>query len=193
MKRSLVPYAFSALSVITIASWLYPVNCAHAANKLTDIPVVNPLVRPATSSTSGSQADDIGATVAAQTSARQPIVSPDVRQIECMAKVIVHEAGNQVRRGQVAVAQVIRTRMKKYGAGNDVCQIVRQPGQFFNVDHYTPARETATWTNAVAIATETLRGEGEDIVPGALFFRAAGHPMKGRARVAQIDNHVFYR
>jgi spore germination cell wall hydrolase CwlJ-like protein len=193
MKRFFVPYAFSALSVITIASWLYPVSCAHAADQQTDISAVNPLVHPATTSASGSQTVDAGATGWVQTTTPAPDVSPDVRQVECMAKVIVHEAGNQVRRGQVAVAQVIRTRMKKYGAGDNVCQIVRQPGQFFNVDLYTPSRETATWTNAVAIATETLRGEGEDIVPGALFFRAAGHPMKGRARVAQIDNHVFYR
>jgi N-acetylmuramoyl-L-alanine amidase len=121
------------------------------------------------------------------------VAAPDRRQVECMAKVIVHEAANQGRRGQIAVAQVIRARLRQAAAGSDVCQVVKQPGQFFNVDRYTPARNTATWTNAVAIATATLNGEGEEVVPGALFFHTAGHPMRGHTRLAQIDNHVFYR
>lgn len=110
-----------------------------------------------------------------------------------MAKVIVHEAGNQSRRGQIAVAQVIRHRMIKAGAGSDACRIVRQRGQFFDIDHYAPSRTSAVWTNAVAIATETLQGGGEEVAPGALFFHAAGHPMKGRERIAQIENQDFYR
>jgi len=110
-----------------------------------------------------------------------------------MAKVIVHEAANQIRRGQMAVAQVIRTRMKKLGTGSDVCRVVKQPGQFFNVDAYAPSRTSATWINAVAIATETLNGTSDEIVPGALFFHTAGHPMRGHERLAQIDSQVFYR
>jgi hypothetical protein len=35
----------------------------------------------------------------------------DPRQVECMAKVIIHEAANQPRRGRAAVAQVIHARM----------------------------------------------------------------------------------
>jgi len=120
-------------------------------------------------------------------------VAPDDHDVNCVAKVILHEAGNQSHRGQVAVAQVIRARMKASGNTKSACNIIRQRGQFFNVDRYMPARESATWRNAVEIAIATLKGEGEDIVHGALFFHAAGHPMKGRLRLAQIENHVFYR
>lgn len=118
---------------------------------------------------------------------------PETRQIECVAKVIVHEAGNQMRRGQIAVAQVIRTRMQKMGIAKDACRVVNQPGQFFNIGHFKPDRNSAQWHNALAIAAQTLRGEGKDVVPGAMFFRTPARPMKGRIRLTQIEGHVFYR
>jgi len=119
--------------------------------------------------------------------------SPDAAQIECVAKVIVHEAGNQPRAGQIAVAQVIRARLKAGRFGGDACAVVNQRGQFFATAAYNPAREGARWSNAVAIAASTLAGEGEEVAPGALFFHAASSPMASRVRVAQIADHVFYR
>jgi len=118
---------------------------------------------------------------------------PDRREVECMAKVIVHEAGNQPYRGQMAVAQVIRTRMKKGGFGNSACAVVKQRGQFFDVDAYEPSRTGRRWNTAVEIATDTLQGEGDEVVPGALFFHSAGASMPTRTRVAQIADHTFYR
>ena len=156
-----------ALPVVPLIAGLQPAEAAHAAE---------------------SQSDPSVSTAPPTTTPQ-----PDIRQIECVAKVIVHEAGNQMRRGQIAVAQVIRTRMQRLGVAQDACRVVHERGQFFNVDRFKPARDTALWRNAVAIATQTLKGEGEEIVPGALFFRTAARPFKGRIRVAQIDNHVFYR
>jgi spore germination cell wall hydrolase CwlJ-like protein len=117
----------------------------------------------------------------------------DAREVECMAKVIVHEAGNQPYRGQMAVAQVIRTRMKKGGFGSSACAVVKQRGQFFDVDAYEPSRTGRRWNTAVEIATDTLQGEGDEVVPGALFFHSAGASMPTRTRVAQIADHTFYR
>jgi spore germination cell wall hydrolase CwlJ-like protein len=118
--------------------------------------------------------------------------APDAHDVECMAKVIIHEAGNQPHRGQVAVAQVVRTRMKASGS-DSACDVIAKPGQFFNVNAYKPSRQTALWRGAVEIATATLNGEGEEVVPGAMFFHTAGYPMRGRQRLAQIEGHVFYR
>lgn len=196
MKRLIVPYLLLPLSVATFGSGLYPASYAQAADPKLETPATDatvPAAAPITpdNHTPDSHTPDTATTGTVQ--AMTPAAEPDRRQVECMAKVIVHEAGNQGRRGQIAVAQVIRTRLQRVGTGSDVCQIVKQRGQFFNVDRYAPARTSATWTNAVAIATETLKGGGEDVVPGALFFRAAGHPMRGRVRVAQIENQVFYR
>ena len=120
-------------------------------------------------------------------------IATDAREVECMAKVIVHEAGNQPYRGQMAVAQVIRTRMKKGGFGDSACAVVKQRGQFFDVDAYQPARTGRRWNTAVEIATDTLQGEGDEVVPGALFFHSAGASMPTRTRVAQIADHTFYR
>ncbi len=114
------------------------------------------------------------------------------RDVECMAKVIVHEAGNQPYRGQMAVAQVIRARIRA-GFADTACAVVKQPGQFFDVDAYQPARTGRRWNTAVEIATDTLQGEGDEVVPGALFFHSAGASMPTRTRVAQIADHTFYR
>ena len=117
----------------------------------------------------------------------------DPRQVECVAKVVIHEAGNQSHQGKVAVAQVIRTRLNDARFPKTACAVIKQPGQFFNVDAYNPSRSTALWQEATAIATDTLSGQGEEVVPGALFFHAVGTGMPGRRRVAQIGGHIFYR
>ena len=119
--------------------------------------------------------------------------APDATAVECVAKVIVHEAGNQPRVGQIAVAQVIRTRLRAGRFGDNACAVVNQRGQFFATAAYHPARDDARWSNAVAIAASTLAGEGEEVAPGALFFHTTAAPMTSRVRVAQIADHVFYR
>lgn len=200
MKRFSVSCTKFALPVATLFLGLHTADSAHAAGRQTNthrfkVPshaVATPGAQIAALDTATTATAPADADAANKASLRDP-ATPDNRQVECVAKVIVHEAGNQLHRGQVAVAQVIRTRMKRLGLATDACHVVHQPGQFFNVDRYAPARDTATWRNAVAIAIDTLKGEGEEIVPGALFFRPAGRPIKGRERIAQIDNHVFYR
>lgn len=117
----------------------------------------------------------------------------DARQVECVAKIILHEAATEPREGRVAVAQVIRTRMRDRRFAPTACAVAKQRGQFFDVDAFNPSRSTDRWQDAVAIATHTLSGGGDDVAPGALFFHAAYSPMPGRQRVTQIGGHVFYR
>ncbi|WP_440489492.1 cell wall hydrolase [Sphingomonas sp. SAFR-052] len=119
--------------------------------------------------------------------------SLDKREVECVAKVVVHEAGNQPHRGQVAVAQVIRARMNSGRFADSACGVVKQRGQFFNVDAYDPPRNNGRWDTAVDIAKRTLSGKGEEVAPGALFFHSAGASMPKRTRVTQIADHTFYR
>ena len=156
-----------------------------SAAEPTQIPVI--LTAPAPVVALGTRAADAAAPLPDTARTR-----PEAAQVECVAKVILHEAANQPRNGQVAVAQVIRTRMKVGRFGTDACAVVRQRGQFFDVGAYNPSRSSATWTAAVAIAAATLAGEGEELVPGALFFHGVASPMN-RVRVAQIADHVFYR
>lgn len=118
--------------------------------------------------------------------------APAQHHVECVAKVILHEARDEPRPGRIAVAQVIRARIRDGRFAGDACGVTRQRGQFFDVDAFTPPRNEH-WHDAVAIASETLAGEGADLVPGALFFHASYSPMPGRKRVGQIGGHVFYR
>jgi spore germination cell wall hydrolase CwlJ-like protein len=115
----------------------------------------------------------------------------------CMAKVVHHEAGNQPRAGQLAVAQTILNRVESGRFAGTVCGVVHQRNQYFDTTRYHPDRDSTRWQTAVAVAYEALSGKAERIVPGALFFRAAyaapTNFFKGRTRIASLGDHVFYR
>lgn len=161
---------------------------AVAANQPLSQPAITlPALAPDTAQQTEAESPADAATLA-------PTTAPvDQAQVECMAKVIVHEAGNQPRRGRAAVAQVIKARTQDPRFATKPCAVVRQPGQFFDVDAYNPPRDTDQWREAVAIATQVINGQGDNPVPGALFFHAVSSPMKGRTKVARIEGHVFYR
>ncbi|MFD1951437.1 cell wall hydrolase [Sphingomonas arantia] len=115
----------------------------------------------------------------------------------CMAKVVHHEAGNQSREGQLAVAQTILNRKDSGRFARTVCGVVHQRNQYFDTTRYHPNRGTAQWEAAVSVAYEAMSGKAQDVVPGALFFRAAyaapTNFFKSRTRVASLGDHVFYR
>ncbi len=117
--------------------------------------------------------------------------------VECMAKVVMHEAGSEPRDGKVAVAQTLVNRLAAGRFGGSICQVANQPGQFFNTAAYRPDRDGEGWTDAVAVARAVLSGAEDVVAPGAMFFRAAASPASGfmrtRQRVAEIGAQVFYR
>lgn len=119
-------------------------------------------------------------------------------ELECMAKIVHHEAANQSRDGQRAVAQVILNRVASGRFPTTICGVAHQPGQFFDTRRYNPRRDTATWVTAVEVAREVRDGERRDVVPAnALFYHAAYQPptrfFRTRTRVATLGDHVFYR
>lgn len=124
--------------------------------------------------------------------------APSEASVECMAKVVHHEAMNQPRRGQLAVAQALVNRLNAGGRfGDTICAVAAQRGQFFDVAAYRPRRDTAEWEAALDVSREALGQADEQVAPGALFFRAAYAPansfFRTRQRVAQVGEHVFYR
>lgn len=116
--------------------------------------------------------------------------------IICMAKVVHHEAANQPRIGQLAVAQLIRHRTRVAGFAGSACGVANQRGQFFNTGAYRPAKD-ARWQVALAVAREAMRDDAAQVVPGALFFCAkratASAFMRSRQQLAVVGGHVFYR
>ena len=126
-------------------------------------------------------------------------VAPDIAasDIECVAKVVHHEAGNQPHTGKLAVARVIVNRAESGRFPSKVCDVANQPGQFFRLAAYNPARNTPMWRAAVDAARAALSGQGNDVTRGAMFFHsAASRPdrfFRSRQRVVQLHDQVFYR
>jgi spore germination cell wall hydrolase CwlJ-like protein len=118
-------------------------------------------------------------------------------ELECMAKVVHHEAANQSRKGQRAVAEIILNRVQSGRFANSVCGVVNQPRQFFETAKYNPSRKTAQWKLAVEVSREVLAGQGEDVAEGAYFYHAAYQAptrfFRGRQQVLAMGDHIFYR
>ena len=113
-------------------------------------------------------------------------------ELTCLAKIVLHEAGNQSRTGQLAVAQVVMNRVRSPRFPDTVCDVVMQRGQFFNVNAYNPRRD-ARWRTAVAIARDALTGASAPVIADALFFNGATARPVGHSRVGRIGDHAFYR
>jgi spore germination cell wall hydrolase CwlJ-like protein len=138
---------------------------------------------------------------ASDDTAQQPAptaASVDTASVECMAKVVMHEAGNQPREGKIAVAQTLVNRLKVGGRfGGSICEIVNQKGQYFRIASFHPRKDSDGWQEAVEVSQEVLAGEAEPVAPGAIYFRASYAPanafFRSRERVATVGAHIFYR
>ncbi|HVQ08349.1 MAG TPA: cell wall hydrolase [Allosphingosinicella sp.] len=136
-----------------------------------------------------------GAAAPAEAAPSPPASDVVDAELTCLAKVVVHEAGNQSRDGQMAVAQVVMNRVNdpRGRFGRTICGVIMQRGQFFNVHAYNPPRN-ARWRTAVEIARQARDGDHPPVIGNALFFHAAyAAPFRGRVRVGRIGDHVFYR
>ncbi|CAN5129551.1 hypothetical protein BH11PSE2_BH11PSE2_11330 [soil metagenome] len=117
-------------------------------------------------------------------------------QLECMAKVVHHEAANQSARGQLAVAQVMLNRVKSAAFPKTICAVANQRGQFFDTHAYSVPVSSPRWRTAVAISQIARLDSFPQVVPGALFYHAAYVTpswSKHRTLISRIEGHVFYR
>jgi len=150
-----------------------------------------PAIQPAVQVQPAAQQDDDD--VAPELAA----ASVDAKSVECMAKVVLHEAGNQPREGKIAVAQTLVNRLKAGRFGDTICEVANQKGQFFHIASFRPRRDTDGWQEAVEVSHQVLTGDAEPVAPGAIFFRASYAPanafFRTRERVATVGAHVFYR
>jgi cell wall hydrolase len=118
-------------------------------------------------------------------------------ELECMAKVVYHEAANQPREGQLAVAQLIMNRVQSGRFPTTICGVANQPGQFFHTASYNPPAQSARWAEAVEVSREARDGSTQDVSAGAIFYHAAYRPapafFRTRTRVMRLGDHIFYR
>ncbi len=187
------------------AAALQPVPVAAQSNTATafmSTPVVQSLPNDGAAATD-NQADDAtqndtqDADSLAQLVAMQPSSGSVDREMRCLAGAIYFEARGETQEGQLAVGRVIINRSESGRFPASYCGVVYQPGQFSFVQgkHMPSIREaSADWHEALAIARiaveESWKSEAED----ALYFHAKRVSPKWRlTRVAQVDDHIFYR
>ena len=118
-------------------------------------------------------------------------------ELRCLATAVYFESKSEPLKGQLAVAHVVRARAASGKFPRTLCGVVKQPRQFsFVRGGQLPSVPTGTrdWREAVAVAEIALADAVASPVPGALFFHAT-HVSPGwkRARVGQVQNHIFYR
>ncbi|WP_332816909.1 cell wall hydrolase [Sphingopyxis sp.] len=153
-------------------------------DKKNEAPVAEPKPAPLT-------ADSLAELVAA--TPRPADLDPELR---CLAGAVYFESRGESLPGQLAVAHVVINRAQSGRFPKSLCGVVHQKSQFsFVRGGKMPAiRNGAQWNNAVAIAQIARDGSWKNHAPGALFFHARYvSPGWRKTRVAQIDNHIFYR
>lgn len=117
--------------------------------------------------------------------------------MKCLAGAVYFESKGESLEGQLAVARVIINRAKSGRFADSLCGVVYQPSQFsFVRGHEMPPirMESNAWREAVAIAQIAMDDSWNSRAEGALFFHARRvSPGWGKAKLAMIDNHIFYR
>ena len=118
-------------------------------------------------------------------------------EANCLATAVFYESRSESLEGQLAVARVIINRSHSSRFANSLCSVVKEPRQFSFVRGGVLPKaneKRPAWKTAIAIARIAIENAWESRAEGALYFHARRvSPSWGRARVATIDNHIFYR
>jgi spore germination cell wall hydrolase CwlJ-like protein len=114
--------------------------------------------------------------------------------LHCLANAVYFEARGEPLDGQLAVAQAIINRVESGRYAKTICGVINQRGQFSFDRRRTPTAGN-DWRTAQAIARIAADDMWHDVTPRAVSFHAArlSPGWKGKVRIAQIGNHVFYR
>ena len=156
-----------------------------------------PLVRPAVvqqlQPVTPPVADESQAAPATDEDSPAPAPQAADAELTCLAKIVLHEAGNQSRTGQLAVAQVVMNRVHSGRFAGTICGVAMQRGQFFNVHAYNPPHDSR-WRLALEVARDARDGLSEPVIGDALFFHAAyAGGVGNHHQVGRIGGHIFYR
>lgn len=127
------------------------------------------------------------------------------RELRCMATAIYFEARGEPTRGQVAVGQVIMTRVRSDHYPKTICGVVFQ-GQWnknscqfsFACDGVTDApKEKEQWTAALDVAKQVISGKTHipEIAEATHYHAVYVRPrwMREVRRIKQIGVHIFYK
>jgi N-acetylmuramoyl-L-alanine amidase len=115
-------------------------------------------------------------------------------ELHCLASAVYFEARGEPLDGQLAVAQAIINRVESGRYAKTLCGVINQRGQFSFDRRRTPTAG-GDWQTAKAIARIAADELWHEVTPRAVSFHAArlSPGWKGKVRIAQIGNHIFYR
>ena len=134
-------------------------------------------------------------------------VTAEVRnkQLECLARNIYYEAGNQPFEGKVAVAQVTINRAESGQFPKDICQVVYQKNVVYERvlcqfswycenNYKIRAVHPALWKESEEVAKKVLLEKFRlPSLENALFYHADYvSPGWKLPRIEKIGNHIFY-
>lgn len=95
-----------------------------------------------------------------------------VKEIECIAHAVYHEARGEPYEGQLAVAYVVVNRKLDKEFSSNACQVVYQKAQFTDILLTKPNTKSTSWRRAIEIATEAYFQLEDDPTNGSRFFYA---------------------
>jgi spore germination cell wall hydrolase CwlJ-like protein len=127
-------------------------------------------------------------------------------QLDCLARNIYHEAGNEPFEGKVAVAQVTINRTESGQFPSDICKVVYQKNivyekvlcQFSWYCDQASLKKPMNgpmYTESMTVAKKVLlEGFRIDSVKPALYYHADYvNPGWGKKPLVKIGHHVFYQ
>ena len=134
---------------------------------------------------------------------KKQVASDYNKQVDCLAKNIYYESGNESYEGKLAVAQVTMNRVNSGRFASDICSVVYQKTnstcQFSWTCNsvVTTIRDKYQWEESLMIAKQALtKPYLHDIIArtNALYYHAVYvNPGWNKNRVVtKIGNHIFY-
>lgn len=123
---------------------------------------------------------------------------PDPKQMECLARAIYFEAGNESEQGRIAVGKVIVNRVNSGKYANSICGVVHQRTgkqcQFtFACVKNAVVRSEEQYANSLVAAELVMLGFAKDITHSAEFFNNRPFRDKRLVHTVKIGGHYFYR
>lgn len=124
-----------------------------------------------------------------------PAPTLNEEELNCLTKVVYHEARGEPALGQIAVASVVINRLNHNYYPDNICEIVYQPRQFTDITKTIPNKNTRTWSEIKELSEHIMLGLVKDPTNGAIFFHNPNKSNKPRIfknLKARIANHDFY-
>lgn len=130
----------------------------------------------------------------------EPVLTAhDKRQIQCLAENAYFEAGNQTKKGKIAVSNVVMNRVESGKFPETPCGVIHQKRgrtcQFSWVcEGKKKIRDWGEYVESREVAEQVYLNKVGDVTRGALFYHANYvNPKWKLRRVAIIGAHIFYR